>query len=116
MTSAFAGRGVFLHPKPRGIIQFIGAFIFGSFPAGAYRPLMQELHSRGFSIVLHRFPLNPFQFNHWDVALGLLERSRRIQHQIATGTGFRDTALEDADSTDTTSADRDFYLDPTNTC
>jgi hypothetical protein len=105
MSSQFGREVVWLHPEPRGIIQFIGAFIFGSVPASTYRPLVQELYSRGFSLVLHRFPLNPLQFNHWDVALGLLQRARRIRNQIATENAFPATA----------SADRDFYLDPTNT-
>jgi len=104
MKTEFGREGILLHPEPRGIIQFIGAFIFGSVPACAYRPLVQELYSRGFSLVLHRFPLNPLQFNHWDVALGLLQRARKIRNQIATGNAFPATAP----------ADRDFYLDPTN--
>jgi hypothetical protein len=87
------------------MIQFIGAFIFGSLPACAYRPLVQELYARGFSLVLHRFPLNPLQFNHWDVAIGLLQQARAIRDYIAAGHVF---PVPD-------SPNRDFYLDPTNT-
>jgi hypothetical protein len=83
------------------VIQFIGGFLFGSFPGSAYRPLLQLLYARGYSLVLHRFPFNPLQFNHWQVALGLLARKQRVLDQIQA-------ELDPARAA--------FYADPTNTC
>jgi hypothetical protein len=73
---------VALHPSPKGIIQFIGSFIFGSFPAWAYRDLLQYLYSQGYSLILYRFPLNPFQFDHWQVSLKLMEEQSKLKPEI----------------------------------
>jgi Protein of unknown function (DUF1350) len=78
----FSNSQVLLHPKPKGIIQFIGSFIFGSFPAWAYKYLHQFLFQQGYSIVLYRFPLNPFQFNHWEVSLEFLKEQQSLRAKI----------------------------------
>jgi Protein of unknown function (DUF1350) len=73
---------VLLHPNPKGVIQFIGSFIFGSFPIWAYKYLHQFLFDQGYSLILYRFPLNPFQFNHWGVSLGLLKEQHTLKAKI----------------------------------
>ncbi|NMF58427.1 DUF1350 family protein [Pseudanabaena yagii] len=73
---------VILHPNPKGIIQFIGGFVFGSFPVPAYRYLHQFLFDQGYSLILYRFPLNPFQLNHWQVALDLLKEQYVLKVEI----------------------------------
>ncbi|WP_427162034.1 DUF1350 family protein [Aliinostoc sp. HNIBRCY26] len=54
---------VALHPKPQGVIQFIGGAFFGTFwPMLFYRSLLQRLFKDGYTIVL--LPFN-FTFNHY---------------------------------------------------
>jgi Protein of unknown function (DUF1350) len=77
-----ANSQVLLHPQPKGIIQFIGSFIFGSFPALAYKPLHEFLFDRGYSLILYKFPLNPTQFNHWEVALDLIKEQHALKVEI----------------------------------
>jgi len=101
LSPLMRSRQVLLHPQPRGVIQFIGAFLFGSFPGSAYRPLLQALYAQGYSLVLHRFSFNPVQFNHWQVAFGLLERKQQVLDQIQQALPPDKAA---------------FYADPTNTC
>jgi len=64
------------HPHSKGIIQFIGAFIFGSCPKNSYKYLLKnlynDLYNQGYSLVIYKFPCNPLQFNHWSVAINLL--------------------------------------------
>jgi len=73
---------VALHPNPKGIIQFIGSFIFGSFPAWSYKYLHQYLFDQGYSLILYQFPLNPLQFNHWEVSFGLLKEQYLLKTEI----------------------------------
>jgi Protein of unknown function (DUF1350) len=73
---------VLLHPQPKGVIQFIGSFIFGSFPVCAYKALHQFLFTQGYSVILYEFPLNPLQFNHWEVALDLLKEQYNLKIEI----------------------------------
>ncbi|MBN3890014.1 MAG: DUF1350 family protein [Nostoc sp. JL31] len=73
---------VALHPNPKGVIQFIGSFIFGSFPAWAYKYLHQYLFAQGYSLILYRFPLNPIQFNHWEVSFTLLKEQYLLKTEI----------------------------------
>ncbi len=73
---------VLLHPSPKGIIQFIGGFVFGACPAWSYKYLHQFLFDQGYSIILYPFPFNPFQFNHWEVSLELLKEQKLLKTQI----------------------------------
>ncbi|MBD2725316.1 DUF1350 family protein [Nostoc sp. FACHB-892] len=73
---------VALHPNPKGVIQFIGSFIFGSFPVRAYKYLHQYLFAQGYSLILYRFPLNPIQFNHWEVSFSLLKEQYLLKTEI----------------------------------
>ncbi|MEL6552792.1 MAG: DUF1350 family protein [Cyanobacteria bacterium J06621_11] len=67
---------VALHPKPKGVIQFIGGAFFGTFgPTLFYRHLLQYLFDQSYTLVL--LPFN-FTFNHYKEA-GLLAKE---QYQI----------------------------------
>jgi hypothetical protein len=74
-------------PQPKGVIQFIGGFLFGSFPQQAYGPLLALLQAQGFSLVVYRFPLNPFQLNHWEVAIGLYKEQIRVREMMRRSMG-----------------------------
>lgn len=61
--------------QPKGVIQFIGSFIFGSFPKCSYKPLFQYLWSQGYTLVIHKFPFRPFNVNHWNESVNLQKRN-----------------------------------------
>ncbi|MDZ8086764.1 MAG: DUF1350 family protein [Nostoc sp. DedQUE12b] len=64
---------VALHPKPKGVIQFIAGAFFGTFgPMFFYRYLLQSLFEQGYTIIL--LPFN-FTFNHY-VEAGFLMREQ----------------------------------------
>ena len=73
---------VAFHPEPKGVIQFIGGFISGSFPEVSFRYLLQDLYEKRYSIVVYHFPFNQFQFNHWSVAIDILEDLYKVRFQI----------------------------------
>ena len=73
---------VAINPNPKGIIQFIGSFLFGSYPLNSYKYLFQNLFEQGYTIFVFRFPLNPFSFNHWRVAINLLEEEYHLRVKI----------------------------------
>ena len=60
------------HHNPKGVIQFIGAFVFGSFPQRPYQFLFEQLYEKGYSIIVYPFPFNPISFQHWPVAIQIL--------------------------------------------
>lgn len=70
------------NPNPKGIIQFVGAFVFGSFPENSYKYLFQYLYKQGYSIIIHRFPFNLFQFEHFPVAIELLTNLYKARVKI----------------------------------
>lgn len=73
---------VAIHPNSKGIIQFIGSFVFGSFPIKSYKYLFQELYQKGYTIFVYRFPFNILEFNHWKIALSLLEEQFRLKAEV----------------------------------
>lgn len=74
------GSRLYLHPQPQRVIQFIGGFTFGSFPGLFYdRLAMQLCQQKGYSVVLHPFRFNPFNADHWSLALELYVRLRTLQ-------------------------------------
>lgn len=95
---------VLLHPQPKGVIQFVGSFIFGSFTACAYKFLHEFLFARGYSLILYQFPLNPTQFNHWEVSLDLLKEQYVLKTAIIKTLKLANTDRESID----------FYLQPAN--
>ena len=73
---------VVFHPKPKGIIQFIGAFVFGSFPECPYKYLFQHLYDKDYSIIVYRFPFQPLNFCHLPVAIKLLSDLYHVRIEI----------------------------------
>ena len=67
---------VALHPKPKGIIQFIGGAFFGTFPTLFYRHLLQELYREGYTLVALPFR---FSLRHWQIAYSMLEEQHRLR-------------------------------------
>ncbi|MBC1223008.1 DUF1350 family protein [Nostoc sp. UCD121] len=64
---------VALHPKPKGVIQFIAGAFFGTFgPMLFYRHLLRSLFEQGYTIIL--LPFN-FTFDHY-VEAGFLMREQ----------------------------------------
>jgi hypothetical protein len=78
-TRTVLGSRVYLHPEPHKIIHFIGGFGFGSCPNLFYHQLAQKLANKGYSVVLHPFPFNPFAADHWSLALSLYKRLKILQ-------------------------------------
>ncbi|MFN6568664.1 DUF1350 family protein [Dendronalium sp. ChiSLP03b] len=61
---------VAIHPKPIGVIQFIGGAFFGTFPTIFYRYLFKKLFEQGYTVVALPFR---FSFRHWSVAIDLAQ-------------------------------------------
>ena len=78
----FSNSWVAINPNPKGIIQFIGSFIFGSFPINSYKYLFQNLFQQGYTIFVFRFPLTPLKFDHWKVATNLLKEEYTLRVEI----------------------------------
>lgn len=78
----FSHSWVAINPKPKGIIQFIGSFIFGSFPINSYKYLFQNLFEQGYTIFVFRFPFTPLKFDHWQVATELLKEEYILRVEI----------------------------------
>ncbi|MDJ0733848.1 MAG: DUF1350 family protein [Nostocaceae cyanobacterium] len=78
----FSNSWVALNSNPKGIIQFIGSFVFGSFPLNSYKSLFQNLFEQGYTIFVFRFPFNPLGFNHWRVATNLLQEEYKLRVEI----------------------------------
>jgi hypothetical protein len=71
---------VALHPKPQGVIQFIGGAFFGTFwPMLFYRSLLQRLFKDGYTIVL--LPFN-FTFNHYAESGFLIREQYEIMPEV----------------------------------
>lgn len=71
---------VALHPKPKGVIQFIGGAFFGTFgPMLFYRYLLRYLFESGYTIIL--IPFN-FTFDHYVEAGFLIKEEYEIIPEI----------------------------------
>ena len=70
---------VAIHPEPKGIIQFIGGALFGSFPTIFYHHFLNKLFQSGYTIIA--FPFR-FTFNHWSVSLQLLREQYVLRQEI----------------------------------
>ena len=73
---------VVMNRNPKGIIQFIGSFILGSFPIKSYKYLFKKLFDRGYTLIVFRFPFNPLGFDHWKVATKLLKEEYKLRVEI----------------------------------
>lgn len=78
----FSNSWIAINPNPKGIIQFIGSFVFGSFPINSYKYLFQNLFEQGYTIIVFRFPFTPLKFNHWQVATNLLKEEYACRVEI----------------------------------
>lgn len=60
---------VAIHPRPLGIINFVGELGFGSFPTVFYKCLLKDLYSQGYTIIAH-----PIQYrcSCWSGAISLI--------------------------------------------
>ncbi|BAY62985.1 hypothetical protein NIES22_30610 [Calothrix brevissima NIES-22] len=71
---------VALHPKPQGVIQFVGGAFFGTFcPMLFYRSLLQRLFNDGYTIVI--LPFN-FTFNHYAESGFLIREQYEIMPEL----------------------------------
>lgn len=70
---------VAIHPKPKGVIQFIGGALFGSFPTVFYHYFLRKLYAAGYTIVALPFR---FTFEHWSVSLELLREQYVLRQAI----------------------------------
>lgn len=70
---------VAIHPKPKGIIQFIGGALFGTFPTIFYHYFFKKLYEAGYTIIV--FPFR-FTFDHWSVSLELLREQYVLRYLI----------------------------------
>jgi hypothetical protein len=73
-----------VHPKPKGVIQFIGGAFFGTFPTIFYRYFLQTLFEEGYTIVALPFR---FSFRHWTIAIDLLKEQERLCQELTDFTG-----------------------------
>ncbi|MEM8614245.1 MAG: DUF1350 family protein, partial [Cyanobacteria bacterium P01_H01_bin.105] len=78
---------VALHPQPKGVIQFIGGALFGTFPTLAYRHFLKSLFEAGYTVVALPFR---FTLHHWSIAIDLLDehytlRASLIEMALAKG-------------------------------
>jgi hypothetical protein len=77
---------VALHPKPIGIIYFIGGAFFGTFPTFFYRYLLKHLFEKGYSIVALPYR---FSFRHWSVAINLVQDQENLQKNMLLEAKYR---------------------------
>ena len=68
-----------LHPKPKGIVQFIGGAFFGTYPTLFYRPLLHKFYAAGYTVIALPFR---FTFNHWQIALDLLQEHYCLRYSL----------------------------------
>lgn len=78
---------VAIHPKPVGVVQFIGGAFFGSFPTIFYRFLLQKIYDQGYTIIALPYR---FTFRHWSVAIGLVREQRALRQAILDEAKRRD--------------------------
>ncbi|MGK7872146.1 MAG: DUF1350 family protein [Xenococcaceae cyanobacterium] len=70
---------VAIHPKPIGVVQFIGGAFFGTFPTIFYRYILRRLFEQGYTIIALPYR---FTFRHWSVAIGLVKELRELRKAI----------------------------------
>ncbi|MGI0492926.1 DUF1350 family protein [Alkalinema pantanalense CENA528] len=110
----FSSSWVAIHPYPKGVIQFIGGAFFGSFPTVSYQYFLKQLFQAGYTIIALPFR---FTFNHWDVALDLLEEHYAVRLGIIEKLA---ELTEDLSDTPDSNSDRAYdyrpYLAASNYC
>lgn len=84
-----------LHPKPQGVIQFIGSAQFDAFPTVSYRYFLTSFFNAGYTVVV--FPCR-FTLDHWSITLEFLARHytvRRVMLEAAITQGYDPTVYLD---------------------
>lgn len=70
---------VLIHPKPKGVVYFIGGAGFGSFPTIFYRYILGRIFEDGYTVVALPFK---FTLNHWSVAINLVNEAKPLREAI----------------------------------
>ena len=70
---------VAIHPKPKGVVQFIGGAFFGTFPTLFYRYFLRKVFEEGYTIIALPFR---FTFRHWPIAASLLREQAVLADEI----------------------------------
>ena len=71
---------VALHPNPKGIIQFVGGALFGTFASTLfYRHLLKYLFDQSYTIIL--LPFN-FTFDHLEESMFLVKEQYQILPEV----------------------------------
>jgi hypothetical protein len=70
---------VAIHPKPKGVVQFIGGAFFGTFPTLFYRYFLRKVFAEGYTIIALPFR---FTFRHWPIAVSLLREQAVLADEI----------------------------------
>ncbi len=70
---------VAIHPRPKGVVQFIGGAFFGTFPTIFYQYFLDQLYDAGYTTIALPFR---FTFNHWSVAISLVKEQYVIRREV----------------------------------
>jgi hypothetical protein len=70
---------VAIHPKPKGVVQFIGGAFFGTFPTFFYRYFLRKVFEEGYTVIALPFR---FTFRHWPIAVSLLREQAVLADEI----------------------------------
>lgn len=69
-----------VHPRPVGIVQFIGGAFFGSFPTISYRYFLSRFYAAGYTVVALPYK---FSTRHWPVAVALFKEQLHLREKLA---------------------------------
>ena len=85
----FSHSWVAIHPKPKGIIQFVGSFfIFGSCPTFFYNSLFKSLYAKSYTIIAYSTPTIPPLIlksklvDHWSASIDLLREEYAVKYKL----------------------------------
>ena len=71
---------VALHPKPKGVVQFVGGAFFGTFaPMLFYNHLLQYLYDKSYTVII--LPFN-FTFNHYKESFTLMREQYALLPEL----------------------------------
>ncbi len=70
---------VAIHPEPKGVIEFLGGALFGSFPNISYSHFLHSLYEAGYTVITLPFR---FGLDHAAIAEGLLSERDNVLQQL----------------------------------
>ena len=70
---------VAIHPRPIGVVHFIGGAFFGTFATIFYRYILRRLYQQGYTIAVLPFR---FTFRHWSVAIALVRDREQLRQAM----------------------------------